>query len=107
MDTFTIENLDLGEMSQIEVSSNALGHSPEWFCDQIVVTDCTTQASFHFLVDRWFDNKHGLMHVIDRLDVSASLTTNYTVRVMVRSCAQCPTFIWQEIHSSMDAFIGE
>ncbi|KAJ3604783.1 hypothetical protein NHX12_026835, partial [Muraenolepis orangiensis] len=57
VDTFTIEAVDLGEVFKIKIHHDNSLMSPEWYLDQVEVSDLDTEEVFLFLCERWLSKK--------------------------------------------------
>ena len=62
-DEFFLEAGDLGELQKVLLCTDGAGIASDWHLRQVVVTNCTSQASTTFPFDAWFSSKAGLRHV--------------------------------------------
>lgn len=84
-DSFVVDAPDHGPLTVLELSRDNSGRSRGWLCEQVVITDCSTEEKFTFPVDTWLDAKRGLSTKAKVSDGNSKLT-NYSVRIQVPPC---------------------
>lgn len=64
VDTFFITAPDVGEMQSLRLTSDGKHMGTAWHLDHVEVHNSKTNESLTFPFGNWFDNEHGLTHLL-------------------------------------------
>lgn len=78
VDMFSIETLDIGELTKITVGHDGAGFGSGWFLDNIVVRDETLRNKMYkFQCGRWLDKNEDDGLIVRELPVSDEVIDRY------------------------------